>query len=49
MLAVGDTGIMIDGKDWDAGDGNIYPMGSIAVMPGCTLYMYMDHDWAGTT
>ena len=49
MLYVGETSYLRDGDDWDAADGNMYPMGSIAVMPGCTLYMYLDHGWTGTT
>ena len=49
MLAVGYTDIMTDNQDWDAGEGKMYSMGSIAVMPGCTLYMYLNHDWTGTT
>ena len=26
----------------------LYPMGSLAVMPGCTLFMYKDPDYTGT-
>ena len=33
--------------DFDAGSDSMLAMGSYAVMPGCTLYMYMDENFSG--
>ena len=46
---VGQSQYMTDGQDWDADEGMMYSMGSYAVMPGCTLYLYKDYYWTGTT
>jgi len=45
----GDNYTMIHGEDM-AGEANShYPMGSIFVKAGCTLYMYYDNDFSGET
>ena len=36
------------GIDLDAGNGYHYPMGSIMVKPGCTLYVFHDHNYGGS-
>ena len=40
-----------NGDQWYCPDGRDYvgyvPMGSIFVMPGCTLYMWKDNDYTG--
>ena len=36
-----------DGANEDAGDGYHYPMGSIMVKPGCTLYVFHDTNYGG--
>jgi len=36
-----------DGLDAGAEIGHFYPMGSIFVKPGCTLYMYKDYGYSG--
>ena len=38
---------MTDGQDWSAAVGNMYAMGSFAVMPGCTMYQYMGTSYTG--
>merc|ERR1719348_2548982 len=43
----GDSYTYPDGLDADAGEGYFYPMGSIFVKPGCTLYMYKEHVYSG--
>ena len=35
------------GLDMDAGNGRQYPMGSIMVKPGCTLYVFHDNNFGG--
>ena len=36
-----------DNHDFDAGDGNMIPMGSIFVKPGCFLYMFYNEEFGG--
>ena len=36
-----------DNFDYDAGDGNMIPMGSIFVKPACTLYMFYNEEFGG--
>jgi len=36
-----------DEYDHDAGEGLYYPMGSIFVKPGCTIYMYKEPGYSG--
>ena len=36
-----------DHTDHDAGDGNYSPMGSIMVLPGCTAYLFKEHNYEG--
>ena len=31
---------IMDGESKNAGNGNSYPMGSILVKPGCSLYLF---------
>ena len=37
-----------DGDDENAPDKYQYPMGSILVKPGCTLYVFHDHNYGGS-
>ena len=37
-----------DGADYEAGDNMQYPMGSILVKPGCTLYVFHGHNYGGS-
>ena len=43
----GDTYMKADHQDGDAGWGSYYPMGSIMVKPGCTLYMFRGEQFSG--
>ena len=36
-----------DHKDATQDDTHLYPMGSIMVKPGCTLYLYRDPNYSG--
>ena len=36
-----------DHTDEDAGVGYYVPMGSIMVLPGCTAYLFMEHNYEG--
>ena len=38
---------MGDNIDADDGQGYYFPMGSIMVLPGCTAYMFKDHNYKG--
>ena len=38
---------MTDGQDISAAVGNLFAMGSFAVMPGCTMYQYMGSSYTG--
>ena len=43
----GDSSTYPDNYDYDAGYGNMIPMGSIFVKPGCTLYMFYNEEFGG--
>ena len=43
----GTSHFIYDHEDYDAPDGNMIPMGSIMVKPGCTLYNFKDHEYDG--
>ena len=38
---------MTDGQDISAASGQMYAMGSFAVMPGCTMYQYLGTSYTG--
>ena len=47
MMSLGDYYLHHDDMDQNAGAGYHYPMGSIFVKPGCTLYMWNGDNYDG--
>lgn len=37
-----------DKDDYDAGPNRLFPMGSVMVKPGCTLYVFHENNYAGS-
>ena len=47
MCYEGDDTTDGDHSDWEASEGHYTPMGSIMVLPGCTAYLFKDHNYEG--